>query len=135
MMKKAMTAAAAALMILLVLALTACGGGGASGGSGGSSGGGESEEEPGSKYIGTWKAIYMSIGGVQQEPDGEWFLILNEDGTGTLDVKGQAPSAFTWEPTSNGFKASGEMKVKFTDDGDRIKTKVLGTEIVFEKQD
>ena len=130
-MKKTMRAAAAALMILLMLALTACGSG-----SGGNNGGGsESGVDPGSKYIGTWKAVYMSIAGVQQEPDGEWFLILNEDGTGTLDVEGQAPSAFTWEPTSGGFKASGEMKVKFTDDGDRIKTKVLGTEIVFEKQE
>ena len=118
-------------MILLMLALTACG----SSGGGGGNNGGANGEDTASKYVGTWKAVSLSVAGVQQEPDGEWFLIINEDGTGTLDVEGQAPSAFTWEPTSSGFKASGEMKVKFTDDGDRIKTKVLGTEIVFEKQE
>ena len=55
------------------------------------------------------------------------------DGTGEI-VDEEGTSKVTWELTSNGFKTKGDTKLTFTDDGDRIKTKVIGVDLIFEKQ-
>ena len=58
---------------------------------------------------------------------------INGDGTGTID-DGEEVSEFTWEPTDEGFKTKGDMKLKFKDDGDNIKAKILGADLTFAKQ-
>ena len=40
----------------------------------------------------------------------------------------------TWELTKDGFRTKGDAKMKFKDDGDKIKTTILGASLVFEKQ-
>ena len=41
---------------------------------------------------------------------------------------------FSWEPTDGGFKTTGDVKLKFKDDGDNITAKVIGVNLTFEKQ-
>ena len=118
-MKKIVSIALAAVMVLTALALTACG----------SSGSDLSD----SKYVGSWKAVSMSVGDESEAPDGEWMLTVNDDGTGTLD-DGSEISEFTWEPADGGFKTKGDVKLKFKDDGDNITAKVIGVTLTFEKQ-
>ena len=69
-----------------------------------------------------------------EEFEDEIILTLNADGTGTLTGGDEEASEFTWTLTDNGFSTKGDMKVKFTDDGDNIKAKILGADLVFEKQ-
>lgn len=45
-----------------------------------------------------------------------------------------AVSSFTWSPTDNGFKAKGDVNTTFTEDGDTIKTTIIGADLVFERQ-
>ena len=61
-------------------------------------------------------------------------MTINGDGTGTL-AGGEDSSEFTWQPTDGGFKTKGDVKTTFKDDGDKIKTKVIGVELIFEKQE
>ena len=122
-MKKFISITVIAIMVLSALALSACGGGGSS----------SSEDLAGSKYVGTWKNVSISVGETSGELDSEFTLVLNEDGTGQLISDGEGGD-FTWELTSDGFKTSGDMKLTFKDDGDNITTKLLGADLVFEKQ-
>ena len=59
-------------------------------------------------------------------------------GTGTcvaVDEEGvEETTEFTWEPTDEGFKTKGDMKLKFTDDGEQIHAKMFGVSLNFEKQ-
>lgn len=110
------------ILVFAALAFTACGGGGSS-----------DKDLADSKYVGTWKNISISLGEESGELDGEFTIVLNDDGTGQLISDGEAGD-FTWELTSDGFKTSGDMKLTFKDDGDNIKTKLLGADLVFEKQ-
>lgn len=92
-----------------------------------------------SKYVGTWKAVSMSLGDEEESlADSEYILTINGDGTGTLsgkDENGQEEvSEFTWEPTDEGFKTKGDAKLKFKDDGEMIHAKVIGVNLNFEKQ-
>ena len=122
-MKKIISIAIAALMILSTIALTACGGGGGS------------KDYSDSKYVGTWKASTVALADESGELEGEYFMTLNADGTGELTgAEGEDPTTFTWEPTSGGFKTKGDMKLKFTDDGDNVKVTLLGVDLIFEKQ-
>ena len=41
---------------------------------------------------------------------------------------------FNWELTDKGFKTTGDMKMIFTDNGDTISGKILGANLIFEKQ-
>ena len=65
--------------------------------------------------------------------DVEFTLVIKGDGTGELVSEGET-SSFTWEPTDKGFKTDGDMKLDFTDDGDKIKATVIGADLTFEKQ-
>ena len=125
-MKKFFAVVLVAVMVVSALALTACGGGG-----------GSSQDLSDSKYVGTWKATGVAVENVGEEDFGEdevFYLNLNGDGTGTLEAEGEDPSNFTWELTSDGFKTKGDVKLTFTDDGDNIKAKLFGIELLFEKQ-
>ena len=127
-MKKLMTLAVAAIMVVSALTLTACGGGGSS-----------DQDLSDSKYVGTWKSVSFELMDESESPEeGEEILMtLNGDGTGTMTGTSEGEeetSDFTWEPTSNGFKTKGDLKLKFTDDGDKIKATVIGVDMIFEKQ-
>ena len=119
-MKRMLSIGIVVVMILSTLALTACGGG---------KGGNVAE----SRYVGTWKALSMSLGETSENLDNDWTLTLNADGTGTL-ASAEEATDFTWELTDKGFKTQGGMKMTFTDDGDNIKSKIIGVDLTFEKQ-
>lgn len=109
-------------MMVLTFALAACGGGNA--------------DLSDSKYLGEWKADSLSLGEETGNVDGgEYTLTLNDDGTGTFvsieDGGAEETSDITWSLTSDGFKTEGDAKMKFTDDGDGIKTTILGVDLHF----
>lgn len=87
----------------------------------------------GSKYVGTWKAINLTLKDEVGEFDTDHFLTLNADGTAKF-TSGEEVTNCTWEETNGGFKLKGDAKMSFTDDGDGIKCSLLGVELHFEKQ-
>lgn len=124
-MKKFVAISVSIIMVFAVLALTACGGGGSS------------EDLSDSKYVGTWKGVEMAVADESEEFQDDIILTINGDGTGTLvgSEEGETEeSSFTWEPTSDGFKTKGDVKMTFKDDGDKITSKIIGVTMVFEKQ-
>ena len=112
------------LAMVLTFALAACGGGG-------------SGDVADSKYVGTWKADSASFIGESGDLDHEFVLTLNSDGTGTLtgtDEDGvEEVSNITWSLINGGFKTKGDAKMKFVDDGDGIKSKILGADLHFSR--
>lgn len=109
------------LMLLLFCAiLPACGSGG-------------KKDLSGSKYVGTWKAAYMSLKDEQGEFEHDIFLVLNPDGTAEFTSDDEV-SKCTWEETGSGFKLKGDAKMSFTDDGEGIKSTVFGVVLHFDKQ-
>ena len=119
-MKKNVAVILCLIMVISCLILAACGDGG-------------KKDLSGSKYLGTWKATYMSIKNEVGDFEDEFFLTLNADGTAEFSSADEV-SKYTWEETANGFKLKGDTKMTFTDDGDGIKSKVLGVDLHFEKQ-
>ena len=107
-------------MVTVILLLAACGGSGKT-------------DLSDSKYVGTWKAEKMALKDESEELSGEWILTLNGDGTGKYVSEGETTS-ITWELTDGGFRTKGDTKLKFKDDGDKIKTKILGVDLIFKKQ-
>lgn len=122
-MKRLTFIAVASIMILSAFVFVACGDSGSS----------ESADLSDSKYVGTWKAISMSIGDESDPPDSDWILTINGDGTGSLASEEESGD-FTWEPIDGGFQTTGDTKMKFKDDGDHIVAKVIGVKLTFEKQ-
>ncbi len=121
-MKKTITLLVCTVMIISCFALlTACGGG-------------NGEDLSDSKYVGTWKASTMALEDESEALSAEWILTLNPDGTGQF-VSEEETTDVTWELTDEGFKTKGDTKLKFTDDGDNIKTKILGVDLIFERQE
>ena len=125
-MKKVIAIAAMALLMFSVLALAACG----NNGSGNTNTAGN--DLANSKYVGTWKVDKMTLGSESEDFDDNWTIVLKEDGTGeSIDEEGN--HAIKWSLTKDGFKTDGDGKLTFTDDGDNIKTKILGVNIIFVK--
>ncbi len=122
-MKKALVILAFAVAAMLGVLLAGCGGS--------SSGGGSDLSD--SEFVGTWQAVSMSIGDEEEPYTEECILTLNDDGTGTIS-DGSEVTEFNWELTDEGFKTSGDMKMKFTGDGTAIHGKILGANLNFEKQ-
>ncbi len=118
-MKRFISIAVVSLMILSALLLAACGG--------------SNGDVAGSRYVGTWKATTMSIGDKSAAVEDEWILELKDDGTGTFSSSDDT-SKLTWALVNGGFKTKGDMKATFKDDGENIKAKVIGVNLVFEKQ-
>ena len=126
-MRKHISIVLALMLVLSTFLLTACGGGSSN-----------TEDLKNSRYVGTWTTKGIEIGEDSEELEGEWLLVLNEDGTGTLSgsLEGEEedPSEFTWKLVDGGFKSSGDVKATFKDDGDKITSKIIGVTMVFEKQ-
>ena len=98
--------------------------------------GGSKADYSDSKYTGEWKATSMTVGDTSGGIEGSvWILTLNEDGTGTFvatEADGKEDvSKIKWEPTDDGFRTSGDMKLTFTDDGDGIKANIMGVDLHF----
>ena len=116
----------AGLMMVIGFAFAACGGGSSS-----------NQDLSGSKYVGTWKASTFALGDETGAADegGEWTMTLNGDGTGkfvSVENGGEPETTdITWELTDEGFRTKGDTKLKFTDEGDNIRTKLLGVDIIF----
>ena len=113
------------LAMVFTFAFAACGGG--------------SEDLSDSKYVGTWVADSMSFAGESGGIDGGVFkLTLNGDGTGnftSIEADGtEEVSNITWSLTDGGFKTKGDTKMKFTDDGDGIKSKIMGVDLHFSRE-
>ena len=87
-----------------------------------------------SKYVGTWKCVKITMKDESGQLEHDWVLEIKGDGTGIQKATGEEDSQFTWEPVDGGFKTKGDLKLTFKDDGDNIKTKLLGAEMIFEKQ-
>ena len=119
-MKRTISISVILLMTTLMFLLTACGGN-------------SSTDLSDSKYVGTWKASTMSLKDESESLSEEWTLTLNGDGTGQF-VSTEETTDITWVLTDSGFKTKGDTKLKFTDDGDNIKTKILGVDLIFERQ-
>ena len=124
-MKKIIAMAALVVLVFSALALTACGGS--------SNASSSATDYSDSKYVGTGKPAELTLKDQSGEFDGEWTIVLNADGSGqSIDEEGTTD--FTWKPTNDGFKTKGDSKLTFTDEGDNIKTKILGVNVIFEKQ-
>lgn len=121
-MKKTLTMLAAAFLVFSALVLVGCGGNSSS-----------TADLSNSKYVGTWKATTMSLLDDSTGIDDELTLVLNADGTAQM-IDAEKTQELTWSETSDGFKTKGDTKLTFVDDGDNIKTKMLGVDIIFERQ-
>lgn len=123
-MKKSIALILTIILSVSCIILTACGSG-------------SSADLTDSKYVGTWKLSNINFMNDSSELDVDYTLTLNGDGTGifvAIDGDTEDRSEVTWELTDKGFKTKGGTKLTFTDDGDNIKTKLLGVELVFAKQ-
>lgn len=109
------------LLCAVALSLYACGGGSAS-----------SDDVANSKYVGTWKVDTISFKDQSEAFDTEWTLVLEADGTGKSLSEGETDE-FTWTLSSKGFKTKGGVSTEFVDDGDGIKTTILGADLRFNK--
>lgn len=119
-MKKRLVILIGLVMVLSCVVLTACGG--------------SSDDLSDSKYVGSWIIDTVSLGEESDALGEDWVLTVNGDGTGTFSGDGES-SDFTWEPTDNGFKTKGDVKMKFEDEGEGIKASIMGAELHFVKQE
>ena len=83
--------------------------------------------------VGTWKATTLALKDESEELGASYVLTLNGDGTGQF-VDAEDISYITWELTEDGFRTKGDTKLRFTDDGDNIKTNIIGVDMIFERQ-
>ena len=120
-MKKIIALATVMIMVVSAFALTGCS----------SSDNGDLSN---SKYVGTWKATTLSLQDESEDLGSDLTMVLKEDGTGELKDDSET-SSFTWTLTDSGFKTKGDVKLKFKDDGDNIKTTIIGVDMAFEKVD
>ena len=86
----------------------------------------------GSKYVGTWKAASMSLMEASEDFDSEILLILNGDGTAKF-IGDDEETECAWEEIDGGFKLKDGVKMTFKDDGDGVKSTIMGVELHFER--
>ncbi len=116
--EKMYAAAVCAVLIISCILLVSCG---------------AKQDLSDSKYLGTWEMVDMTFMGESAEDSSELLITLNSDGTAVY-AGSDGKINCTWTETKDGFKLKGEVKLTFTDDGDGIKTKVLGVELHFAKK-
>ena len=99
----------------------------------------EKKDVSNSKYVGTWKAVSAEVMGQKMTieevlEDKEAILVLNNDGTGTLEAS-EDVSKFTWVETSEGPKASGDVNITFKENEDgQLVGDLMFAKLFFEKQ-
>ena len=107
------------------LALTACGGSSAP------------QDLSQSKYVGTWKAVDVSMGDkkeTSEEVFSEGFTFeLRGDGTATV-TPADGDGACTWKETGSGIKTDGAMKLTLKDKDGGLDASILGVHVFFEKE-
>ena len=121
-MRKIISLVLIAAMALSAVMLVSCGGGKS-----------KDVDLSDSKYVGTWKISTIALGEDSENFDENWTLEIKGDGTGVSLADGEEGS-FTWEPTDNGFKTDGDVKLTFTDEGDQIAGDLFGIKLVFDRQ-
>ena len=122
-MKKKIAVLTLAMAAMLCVLLAGCGG----------SSGGDGSDYSDSPYIGNWTAVSVSVGDAEEPFTDKCDMTINSDGTGSL-TDAEEVSEFTWQPTDDGFKTKGDVKMTFKGDGEKISGKVLGAKLNFEKQ-
>lgn len=121
-MKKRMLILIGLLLVISLTAFAACG----------SSSETSDADLSDSPYVGTWVATGLTLGDQSGEV-GDWIMVLNADGTGTLSGEGEE-SSFTWAPKEGGgFSTDGDVKTDFKDEEGGIKAKVIGVSLHFVK--
>lgn len=118
-MKKTVALILCLLMALSCACLPACGSG-------------AKKDLSGSKYIGFWKAVSLSVKDKAGEFEEEITLTLKGNGTAEF-ASGDEVTACTWEETKDGFKLKDGAKMTFKDDGDGITSSVFGVQLHFER--
>ena len=124
-MKKFMNMLCSALLVLSCVVMLGCSSG--------------KKDVSDSKYVGTWKAVSAEVMGqkmtIEEVLEGkEAILVLNGDGTGTMDADGES-SKFTWVETSEGPKASGDVNITFKENEDGLLVgDLMFAKLFFEKQ-
>ena len=108
------------LLVFSCIVFTACGSG-------------KKQDLSGSKYVGTWKAVSLTLKDEVGEFEEDHYLVLNADGTAEFQSEDEV-SKCNWEETKDGFKLTGDSKMTFKDDGDSVKCSLFGVELHFEKQ-
>lgn len=86
-----------------------------------------------SKYVGTWKVDAISFKDATEEFDENWTLTFKADGTG-ISKDSEEETTFTWQPTEDGLKTKGDVKLTFTDKGDKIEASLFGVKLTFHKE-
>ncbi|MBR2683534.1 MAG: hypothetical protein IKE22_09755, partial [Atopobiaceae bacterium] len=86
-----------------------------------------------SKYLGTWKAVSLTMGDKSGAIDQEMLLVLNADGTAAFTSESETDEC-KWQETSDGIKLTDGVSMEFKADGDALITSVFGTDLRFEKQ-
>ncbi|MBQ7241454.1 MAG: hypothetical protein IJS35_01555 [Firmicutes bacterium] len=117
-MKRKISLILCLLTVISCLAFTACG---------------SKKDLSNSKYVGTWKCESMSLMEESEALEEDWTITLNPDGTGKSESEGEITD-FKWTETDEGFKCSGDLKLKFTDDGEGVKTSFMKVDLHFTKQ-
>ena len=121
-MRKTFALVACLILALSCVMLTACGGANLSD----------------SPYVGTWVVVKAEAFGEEASPeevfDGEFIMILSEDGTATITVADEDPSVNTWRKVSGGIRLKGDFNLKMEDQDGTLVGNVIGMELYFEKQ-
>ena len=115
MMKKAL---AALLVLGMILSLCACG---------------AKKDLSGSRYLGTWKAVSLSLAGGSAPYEGVFTVTLEPDGTATLSSEDEV-TVCRWSETDSGFKVTGDAKMTFHAEGEGLRATAMGVSIWFERQ-
>ena len=125
-MKKRIITALCLLMAVSCFVLVGCG-------SSSSSSSSAPQDLTNSKYLGTWKAVSLTMGDKSGAIDQEMLLVLNADGTAAFTSENETDEC-KWQETSDGIKLTDGVSMEFKADGDALITSVFGTDLRFEKQ-
>ena len=126
-MKKRLIILVGILTVICCIGFTGCGGSDSTD----TGDSGDSAAVSDNPYVGEWVLSDMSLGDESEELSEGYKLVINEDGTGTLEGEGEV-GEFTWKPTKNGFKTKGDLEVKFKADGeDALHANLFGVSLNF----
>ena len=88
----------------------------------------------GSKYLGNWRLTSVSMKDKYEEPEEDYILTLNADGSASFTAQSAQVEDYTWKEADYGVYLEGKSDLKLKDEGDYLMTKVLGVTLKLEKQ-